>query len=767
MTARGALTAADLRLHETLGIDPDVLVRAQARRVTDADARDLGVSGHGDMSGIAYLFVDPATDRAVTCSVRRDRPEIENGKPTRKYMTPYGDRPHLYLSGARHEDFPEIDVPVVLVESPKAALMIRSIAERTSRPLLPVGMGGCWGWRGRIGRTEAPDGARTDEIGPLPDLNRIAWADRDAIIWLDADVTINTQVAAAQRALVADLTRRGARVRIARAPDASDTEGPDDYRARTDDAAVLAVLAGAYPAAISCDTVGDHLRVADLDALVEGIVPADLEGRLRRLGDSVRGVDALRRRLVRESAIGALKAAKVAGAAGLVDAAMGGGEPATADDPSSLPDDPPADAPVTLAPLLDELAETIRRYVVLSSSAAADAIALWIVMAWAEASISIMPILSIVSPTPRCGKSTTITVIGALAPRALLVSGITPAALFRSVEAWHPTLIVDEADTVLPGNEDLRGVLNAGHTRHAAVVIRCVGDDQTPTRFSVWCPKVLALIGRPPTTVLDRSILIELRRKTPADPPVARLRQDTIQDELRGLRRACRRWTDDHGAALRRADPDLPATLHDRAADNWRALVAIADVAGEGWPERARTAACEISGVDDEADQPLGVLALADIRDVWPAGSEHVASSSLVDLLLGVEDRPWKALGRADRPLTGVGLARLLRPFRVRTQKLKRHGKTANVYVWTELDEAITRYVPPTHSEPRNPPTARRRNQRSNSEPVPDAGSESQTRNHLQRVARFRGSESDQGIAAATAECDASEDCGGQHVANF
>ena len=97
--------------------------------------------------------------------------------------------------------------------------------------------------------------------------------------------------------------------------------------------------------------------------------------------------------------------------------------------------------------------------------------------------------------------------------RAPLLSGnITPAALFRAIEAWKPTLLIDEADTFAKMNDELRGILNAGHTRDTAFVVRAEGDANEPRLFSTWAPKVVAAIGRLPDTIEDRAIRIVPRR---------------------------------------------------------------------------------------------------------------------------------------------------------------------------------------------------------------------------------------------------------------
>ena len=108
--------------------------------------------------------------------------------------------------------------------------------------------------------------------------------------------------------------------------------------------------------------------------------------------------------------------------------------------------------------------------------------------------------------------------------------------MFRSVEKFHPTLLLDEAETFLKDCEELRGIINAGHTRKTAIVIRTVGEKHEPRAFSTWCPKFLALIGRLPDTLTDRSIVIRMRRKTAGDA-VAQLRDDRLDEACAPLKR--------------------------------------------------------------------------------------------------------------------------------------------------------------------------------------------------------------------------------------
>ena len=240
------------------------------------------------------------------------------------------------------------------------------------------------------------------------------------------------------------------------------------------------------------------------------------------------------------------------------------------------------------------------------------------------------PLLGITSPEKRCGKTTLLALLTALALRALPASNITPAALFRAVERFRPTLIIDEADTFLREREELRGILNSGHTHETAFVVRTVGDEHEPRAFSTWSPKAIALIGRLPSTLEDRAIPIPMKRKAPGEE-VERLRLDRIAESLSDIRSQAMRWAQDCTERLRQADPEVPAGLHDRAADNWRPLLAIADDAGGAWPAKARTAAADLSGAGD-GDASARVQLLSDIRSALAehptAGSSRPTSST-------------------------------------------------------------------------------------------------------------------------------------------
>ena len=134
----------------------------------------------------------------------------------------------------------------------------------------------------------------------------------------------------------------------------------------------------------------------------------------------------------------------------------------------NLEDPEPLSSQLVPSEVLTEVEEAFLRHVALPEGASV-ALALWVLFAATHDSWSVSPILAAVSPVKRCGKTTLLHLLSTLVPRPLAAANITSAALFRAVEKYKPTLILDEADTFLPEREELRGVLNSGHVRAMGV----------------------------------------------------------------------------------------------------------------------------------------------------------------------------------------------------------------------------------------------------------------------------------------------------------
>lgn len=355
--------------------------------------------------------------------------------------------------------------------------------------------------------------------------------------------------------------------------------------------------------------------------------------------------------------------------------------------PLELPAIKPWPESVNGAELLDDIVSTVKRYLVLPEGCA-EILALWAVHTHVFECFEHSPRLAITSPEKRCGKTTTLDILAELVARPLPTSNATTAAIFRTVEKAKPTLLIDEADTFLNDNEELRGILNAGH-RRGGQIIRTVGDDHEPRQFATWAPAAIAMIGRLPDTLEDRSVSIALRRRRSTEK-IQQFRSDRTQD-LKQLARKIARWCDDNHHALAGHDATT-GTLVNRSADNWRPLFAIADIAGGRWPEHARTVAnaAELS----KEDQSKRTMMLSDIRDFFAArpGVDRGPSADLAAALGGMENRPWSEW-RNGKPITPAALARLLAPFGIIPGTRRDGEHTFKGYLRADFTEVFAMYL--------------------------------------------------------------------------
>ena len=338
------------------------------------------------------------------------------------------------------------------------------------------------------------------------------------------------------------------------------------------------------------------------------------------------------------------------------------------------------------AEVLFEMVTMLCRFMMLPKHAAVT-VALWVMFAHTHEVAANSPILAVESPEKRCGKTTLLSIVADFVPVPLPAANISPAALFRSVEKFRPTMLIDEGDSFLRDNEDMRGILNSGFTRASAVVIRCDGEQNDPTPFSTWCPKLIALIGKLPDTLQDRSIVVTLRRKL-ANENVERLSRNH-RPALHELRAKCARWALDHLTGLMHADPAMPKGLNDRGEDAWRPLLAIADAVGGEWPDLARQAAVGLSAVgrkdDDQAS--AGVMLLAHIRVVFE-GKREIGSTQLAEVLNANEEWPWGEW-RQGKPISPRGVARMLARYEIKPKRTNAH----NVYLKEHFADAWNRYL--------------------------------------------------------------------------
>jgi hypothetical protein len=346
------------------------------------------------------------------------------------------------------------------------------------------------------------------------------------------------------------------------------------------------------------------------------------------------------------------------------------------------------------AATLDRLHSTLTRYVVLPSPQAIDAVTLWVAASHAQPAWAHAPRLVIRAPEKRCGKSRLLDLIEATCHNPLITVNASTAAMIRSIGSDDPpTILLDEADTVFGGkageaHEDLRGLLNAGHQRNRPA-IRWDARAQRVERIPTFAMAALAGIGQMPDTIEDRAVVVRMRRRTP-DEHVAPYRHRRDGPHLRQVAAALNTWLRASLPRLEHAAPAMP--LEDRAADTWEPLIAVADLADQDWPDRARYAAETLTAErDDSAATSDRVRLLADCRTAF---GDHEALSTVVLLerLKADPEAPWIEYGGTG--LTAMRLATLLREYDIVSGNIRFPSGQAKGYHRNDFTDAWQRYCP-------------------------------------------------------------------------
>ncbi len=342
--------------------------------------------------------------------------------------------------------------------------------------------------------------------------------------------------------------------------------------------------------------------------------------------------------------------------------------------------------------LFNELTKTFKQYLALQPYQA-ETLALWSMFTHCFDASNIAPKLLIHSPEKRCGKSTLLEVLSELVWQPVLASNITSAVIFRIIESQGCTLMIDEADTFIKNNPEMTGIINSGHRKKTATVWRCTGDDHTPKPFSSWAPTVIAMIGEPQDTIVDRSIKITMRRKRPEEK-VARFIHHKAEAKLKELAQKAARWCSDNLDDLKDADPQMPDGLHDRAADNWRPLFAIAHLISPECAVLSRVAAIDLNQEKEEDNAAsVSTLLLTHIQEILEMETEDkIRTRDLMIALLGLEDGPWLDWNHG-RGISFHQVARLLRPFGISPKQLRFKHATARGYEKSQFKDAFTRYL--------------------------------------------------------------------------
>ncbi|MCP4475041.1 MAG: DUF3631 domain-containing protein [Gammaproteobacteria bacterium] len=353
----------------------------------------------------------------------------------------------------------------------------------------------------------------------------------------------------------------------------------------------------------------------------------------------------------------------------------------------------------------DELADIIyqklKRYL-----GAPDAIirvlTIWIISTYCYQSFSTFPYLYFSSPEPGCGKTTALKLLRAFSCRAVLTSNLTSAVVYRLVDKYSPTLLIDEIDTYLEMNESLQGILNSGHEK-LGYAYRCnEAKNNDVESYHTYCPKALAGIGEHRKPALaSRCITIKLK-KLLASEEVEEM-PDHIFEESENIRRQCIRWSIDTPLDM---GVDMP--YKNRTKDNWKALFCISAAVSAEWHTHIKSAILIAIASTNDIDAHVGTRLLHDIRAVFNNHSDNknfMRSVELCKLLKAVDEHEWAdhGYGKGIKPRE---LAKLLKPYGIKSRQKKLNSKkntNYHGYCYNDFKEAFTRYLT---KPPEKPATA-------------------------------------------------------------
>jgi hypothetical protein len=335
------------------------------------------------------------------------------------------------------------------------------------------------------------------------------------------------------------------------------------------------------------------------------------------------------------------------------------------------------------------------RFVSYPTEHAHTAHALWCVHAHLMRLWDTTPRIAFLSPEPASGKTRALEVTELLVPNPVIAVNVSPPYLFRKVGSEDGvTILFDEIDTVFgpkaKENEEVRGLLNAGH-RRGAVAGRCVVHGKTvlTEEIPAYAPVAIAGLGWLPDTIMTRSVVIHMRRRH-AGECIEPFRRRLHVVKGHAVRHLIETWARAQSNEIEW--PELPTEVKDRDADVWESLVAVADMAGGDWPKKARDAAIALVAAGKEAEPSLGVRLLADLRIAF-GNAEQMTTAAILAALREMPEAPWNDL--KGRPIDDRGLASKLRKYGVKSRVVRIGGTTPRGYRREDFIDAWQRYLPP------------------------------------------------------------------------
>jgi hypothetical protein len=350
--------------------------------------------------------------------------------------------------------------------------------------------------------------------------------------------------------------------------------------------------------------------------------------------------------------------------------------------------------------LLNEVRSFIRRFWAPPSEVALDAFTLWIAHTHAvdgeqRPVFETSPRLGLFSIGPASGKSTALEMLELLSGRGERIADPSARGILGLIDQERATVLIDELDTLMgtgAGGRSTRTIMLEGYSEGGAIARGTAAGGYT--RVSCFAPMAFAgmrqnFISNPRLDALrTRTIMVLCKPRQPGQKVESYRRRLHLAD-ARLLNRALVKWGERHAGLLADCWPEPPDGIEDRAAELWEPLLAVGEVVGGEWAERARNA-CRVLGLgepeddDDEPDTPVEML-LADMSLVF-MGEDRLASRTIVERLLSLPDSAWK---RYPNVITaGREIAAMLEPRGVAPKPVWLDGVTVRGYDRVDLEAA-------------------------------------------------------------------------------
>jgi hypothetical protein len=290
----------------------------------------------------------------------------------------------------------------------------------------------------------------------------------------------------------------------------------------------------------------------------------------------------------------------------------------------------------------------------------------------------------------------------------------TAVAVAKEKGEPTPTILYDEVDQLFERKDtaDIISIMNGGYRRGAKVIRGTYTEGKRSVEeLDAFCPVLLSGIdtGRIRDTILDRSIIIRMRRRKSTEKVEPYRPRDHDQEGL-ALRDQLSAWAKENLERAKDMRPELPPGIVDRDADIWEPLLICAACAGgdgcdapRGWGSRIEQAALASLNQQEDIEPATGTLLLNDIRTIYnttdmtlPIHNNRIWTEAVLTRLNSNPEAPWASFYGNGRPLDDRGLVKLLRPYGIHSKTVRFGSKTAKGYDFADFHDAWNRYLETT-----------------------------------------------------------------------